>query len=131
MEIFFKKLWVSIKTYWQLILLVAGGVVSYVMFRRQENLFTQNINNLLESHKEQIEKINAIREEERKQRVENERKLRDALDAVQVQYDLAKKDLDNKKKKEIEDIVKQYGSDPVELAKQLSAVTGFSIIMPS
>ena len=131
MEIFFKKLWVSIKTYWQLILLVAGGVVGYVMFRRQENLFTQNINNLLESHKEQIEKINAIREEERKQRAENERKLREALDTVQAQYDLAKKDLDNKKKKEIEDIVKQYGSDPVELAKQLSAVTGFSIIMPS
>jgi hypothetical protein len=131
MEIFFKKLWVSIKTYWQLILLIAGGVVSYVMFRRQENLFTQNINNLLESHKEQIEKINVIREEERKQRAENERKLREALDTVQAQYDIAKKDLDNKKKKEIEDIVKQYGNDPVELAKQLSAVTGFSIIMPS
>lgn len=131
MKIFFDKLWIGVKTYWQLFLLILGTIVGYLIFRKQEIAFGESVNKLLESHADQIKKINLIREDEKRQHEENEKRLKEALLAVQTQYDIAKKDLDERKKKEIEDIVKQYGDDPVELAKKLSSITGFSIIIPS
>ena len=130
MNTFFEKFRAFTRTYWQLFLLVAGGVLGAFLFRKRELGFAESVSKLMESHAEEMGRINAAREEEKRQHAENEMRLRASLEAVQSQYEIAKKELDDKKKKEIEEIVKQYGNDPVELAKQLSAATGFSIIMP-
>ena len=126
-----KKIWTFFRDYWQLFVAAMGTLFGYLMFKRNENEHEDTIKKLLDSHKDEIKKINTTFEEERKQREENEKKLKIALEAVQLEYEIAKKQLDEKKKKEIEEIVNQYGKDPVELAKKLSDATGFSIILPS
>ena len=128
--LFLQKFLAFVKKYWQLFLLLAGAFVSIVLFRRQQSTFIDDMKKLQDAHDEEIKRINDAREQERKIRVENEKRLRDALAAVQSQYDLAMKELDAKKKREVEALVKEYGNRPDELARKLSEATGFVIILP-
>lgn len=120
-----------LKKYWQLVLLIAGTIASIVFFKARENSFSDELKKIDDVHKKELQDIEAAREEERRKNAEAEKRLSEALAAVQQQYDAAKQDLDEKKRKEIEDIVKQYAGDPEELARQLSAATGFSVVLPS
>ena len=52
------------------------------------------------------------------------------LAIVEQQYEQQKKELDEKKKNEIKSILEKHQNDPVALAKRLSEVTGFKVIMP-
>jgi Skp family chaperone for outer membrane proteins len=119
-----------IKKYWQLLLLIVATVFGVLFFRRQENGFSSDLKAIRDAHEDELKRIQSARDEEKRQHIENQKRLESALATVQEQYDLAKKDLDQKKKREIEEIVSQYGDNPTELAKQLSSVTGFSIILP-
>lgn len=128
--LFFRKIWSYIKKYWQLGLLVIASVVGYLLLRRERDGFVEQFRKLQDAHDDEIKQILNAYEKERKQHDENVKKLKVALNAVQKQYDDAKKVLDDKKKKKIAQIVEKHGDDPDELAKQLSAVTGFKIILP-
>lgn len=122
------KFW--FKKYWQMLVLIVGAVVGVMLFRRQESGFSSDLKLIRDAHDNELKQIRDARDEEKRQHLENQKRLEVALATIQEQYDAAKKDLDQKKKREIEDIVKQYGENPVELAKQLSSITGFSIILP-
>lgn len=124
------KIWATIKKYWSLFALVAGAIAAVVVFRQQGSSFSDDLKRVKDAHDEEIRRIEAAREEERLQHLANEEKLKDTLEAVQRHYDDAKRDLDSKKKAQVEELVKKYNDDPVALAKQLSALTGLTIILP-
>lgn len=126
---FWAKFLVFIKKYWQLLALVVASVVAIIVFKQQDSSFVERLKSIQDSHDIALKKINDAREEEKKQQAINQQKLQDTLELVQKQYDDALVELNAKKKKEIKEIVSQYGDDPVELAKQLSAATGFSILL--
>lgn len=123
--------WAYVKKYWSYVALVLAVIFGYLLFRREQVDFADQLKKIQDAHDEELKKIQDARAQEEKQHEENEKKLQSALDAVQKQYDDAKKDLDAKKKKEIEDLVKQYGNDPTALAQKLSEATGFTIVLPS
>ena len=54
----------------------------------------------------------------------------EGLAHVQKQYEQNKKSLDDKKKEEIKTILRDHQDDPEGLAKKLSEITGFKVIMP-
>lgn len=112
-------------------LLVIGGIAAVIVFRQREVSFADEYQKIKAVHDEELKQIQDARAEEQRQHQANVKKLQDTLDAVQKHYDEAKKDLDTKKKKEIEELVKQYKDDPGALAKKLSESTGFTIILPS
>ena len=122
--------WAYVKKYWSLAALVVGVIAAVFVFRKREISFADEFKKINDVHNEELKKIQDARDEEKRQHAENERKLQEALDAVQKHYDDAKKDLDSKKKKEVEDLVKQYKDDPDTLAKKLSEATGFTVILP-
>lgn len=122
--------WAYVKKYWSLALLVVGGIAAFFVFRRREISFADEYKKIKDAHDEELKRIQDARAEEKRQREENRRKLEAALVAVQQQYAEAKKDLDAKKKAQIEGLVKKYKDDPDELAKRLSEATGFTIILP-
>ncbi len=127
---FLKRLWIFVKTYWQLLVAGLGAIVGFLLLRRSEQTFSERYKKLQDAHDAEIKKIDAARLEERAAHDANLKKLQDALNAVQAQYDAAKKQLDDSKKKEIADIVKAYSDRPDELARKLSESTGFQIILP-
>lgn len=122
-------IWTYIKKYWELFLLIVGAFVYVLLYRKQKESFIDDLKKVQEAHEEEIRKINKAREDERTKLEENEKRLRVTLETVQKQYDEARKELDEKKKKEIETLVNQYGDKPDELAKRLSDVTGFEIVL--
>ena len=122
--------WAYVKKYWSLVALVGGVVFAVVFMRKQGSDFAENLKKIQDLHDEELKKIQEVRAEEKRQHEENQRKLQEALATVQQHYDEAKKDLDAKKKAQIEDLVKKYKDDPDELAKRLSEATGFTIILP-
>lgn len=126
-----KIVWTFVKKYWQLVLLVVGGIAGVFLFRERENSFTEDYNKIQDSHAKEIDAINKANDVERAQLEANQQKLQAALDAVQKQYDVNSKELDDKKKAEITQIVKDHGNDPVALSQKLSEATGFQVIMPS
>ena len=83
-----------------------------------------------DSHRKELDDIEKERILERSRYEQNEKKYLEDLAIIQEKYEKAKIDLDEKKKKEIEDILKTYGNRPDELAKKLSEVTGFKIVLP-
>jgi hypothetical protein len=123
-----KKILLILKKNWQILLLVFGFIFSIFLFRRRDQNFVERLEKIQDDHKKEIQKINEIREKERKQHEENESRLKETLALIQTKYDLSKKELDDKKKKQIQEIVEKHGSNPDELAVQLSNVTGFKII---
>jgi uncharacterized membrane-anchored protein YhcB (DUF1043 family) len=123
-------LWAHIKKYWAYVVLVVGVIIGIAFFSRDRVNFADQLKKIQDNHDEEIKRIQEIREEELRQHLANERRLNDTLDVIKKQYDDAKKDLDDKKRKEIEGIVRQYASDPEGLATKLAEVTGFNVILP-
>jgi len=105
-------------------------VVGLLLLRKDRSGLLKQLEEIRTAHEKEIKQINAIREAERLKNEEDLFKLQKRLAEVQKQYDEAKIELDKKKKKEIEDLITQFGDDPVELAERLSAATGFRVILP-
>lgn len=125
-----KILWSFVKKYWSYFALALGMIVGFLLLRNQGAGFADKLKEIQTAHDEELRKINAAREQERKEHEANLKRLEQSLKAVQEQYDAAKKDLDSKKKKEIEELVRLYKDDPETLAKKLSEATGFVIVLP-
>lgn len=111
-------------------LLLASIIAGYFFFRREQDSFSERLKQIQDAHDEETKKIQSAREEERRQHEENLKRLRDTLASVQLQYEEEKKVFDEKKKKQVEYLVKKYGKAPDELAKRLGEVTGFKVILP-
>lgn len=127
--------WAWIKKHWRMLLAVIGTVFSVLvgifLFKRQTSNMGDQIKAINDAHAAELKQINDARAQEEAQHLANEKKLNETLAAVQAHYDAAQKELDEKKKAEVADIVKKYGDKPDELAKQLAAATGFTVIMPT
>ena len=126
----FSKIWAFIKKHWQLILLVIIVIAGAYAYRRREVDFIDDYRKIQDAHAQEIRKIQAAQDEERHRLEENQKHLQAALDAVKKQYDEAQKELDDRKKKEVDQIVHDYGNNPDELAKKLAEVGGFAVVIP-
>lgn len=131
MVLFLQKVWVFIKTYWQIIFGFMLAVVLFLLFQKREQSWADKLKEIQDQNDTEIKKINDAREQERKDHEAAQKKLQLTLDEVQKQYDAAKKQLDDAKKAEIARIVTKYSDDPEGLARELAAVTGFAIQIPA
>lgn len=125
---FWNKILKLAKKYWQYITLFFVGIFAVIFFRKKNPMPDQNPTR--ESRDNHLNKIDNIRHEERDKQDQADEKLKVGLDVVEKQYEQQKKELTDKKKEEIKSVLEKYKDDPVGLAKRLSDVTGFKIIMP-
>ena len=130
MNIFFQRCWIFLKKNWQYILAVLGAIFTFFLLRREKITLLDQLREIQEAHDKELKEIEAAREEERKKNKQAYELLQKRLNEIQSLYDEAKLQLEKKKKKQIEDLMKKYADDPTELAKKLSAVTGFEVILP-
>ena len=112
--------------------LVAGISVIFglVLFRKKVDHYANVVQKLDDSHQKQLRELKKAREEEQEKYEENERKHHERMAAVEKEYETSKKELIEKKRREVEIIVRNYGDQPDKLAQKLAEVTGFKIIMP-
>lgn len=126
------KLWEKITTFlkkhWQYVVLFFGGIIGLLtIWKKPESGGTKT---LRDQRDKQLDDIDKVRAGERSQQDAADKKLENDLASIEQQYEQNKKELDDKKKDQIKTILKEHGDDPVGLAKKLSDVTGFRVIMP-
>lgn len=109
------------------VLLVVGFIIFHV---RETNSYIENMKQMQQIHDEELKKINSAYDEERKQHEVNVAKLQSDLDDARSRYKEASEALDKKKKVEVKSLVDKYGDDPAGMAKRISQVTGFKVVMP-
>jgi hypothetical protein len=126
----FDKIKSFLKKSWGYLVAALGVVLGLVFFRKKVDHYENIVQGLQDSHQKELDEIKKARKEEREKYEENERKYQERMAIIEKEYETAKKELDEKKRKEVEGIVKKYGNQPNKLAEKLAEVTGFKIIMP-
>lgn len=111
-------------------MLAIASMVAFLLFRRRDLAFVEDYKKIQDAHNKEIEQIQAARDEERKRLEANKIQLQQTLDAIQKQYDERSRELDAKKKEEIESIINEHGHEPDVLARKLAEATGFVVIQP-
>jgi len=117
------------KKYWQYIAIFFIGIFGFILLRKKDTP-TDDQKLTRESKDNQLDQIDDIRKGERDQQDNVDKALEEGLKVVEQQYEQQKKELTEKKKEEIKNVIQNHKDDPVGLAKKLSEVTGFKIIMP-
>jgi len=115
---FFKKCWTWLKHHWK-----APFVVLFVLFTwlalRRKNVAEQILKIREASYKAQIDAINHAHEEELKKRDEILEQYTKTVSNLEKEFAENNKELDEKKKKSVKEIVEKYYNDPDTLAKMI------------
>jgi Na+-transporting NADH:ubiquinone oxidoreductase subunit NqrC len=110
-----KKIWAFLKTHWYIPVIIIIGVV----LKSQNNRMLKIIDIQKESYDKQKAAIEAaeIEKELKKQKIEKE--YTEAVTTIEAIYEVHNKELEQKKKKEIKNIVKKYYNKPEEISSRI------------
>jgi phage-related tail protein len=79
------------------------------------------------SHKEEVQKIQESYDKQIEDVIQAEKKMTETIRAVEEEYKQRNQNLDRKKRKEIESVIKENAEDPDLITKRISEITGFEI----
>ena len=120
----FKKIWTWLKHYWHAPAIVLYTLFLWVILRRRNEAEA-----LLEirsrSYKDQIDAINLAHKEEIQKRDEILKKYSETITRLEEEFAKDNKELDEKKKKSVKEIVEKYYDNPDALAKMIGKRFGF------
>ena len=102
-------------------------MVLWIFFRRKDKAHDV-LKVRTESYKKQIDAINEIHKEEVEKRDKILEKYGIILKDLEEQYEKDSLELDEKKKKEVKDLVEKYNEQPDELAKLLAEKYGLEYV---
>ena len=121
-----KKIWAWCKKYWQILLGIIIPILVWAFTRHSPDL-SKVLQRVRDDHKKEIDVINESHEKEIAAREAAHEKYMKAIDEVEKSYKKSSEDLTDKKRKEIEKILKDHSDDPDEITRRLAEATGFSI----
>jgi TolA-binding protein len=116
-----------IKPYWKIIAVVAVLGTGYAWFKHHESQGVATIVAINASHQQEIDQINKARQDEETQHQQELQQLQMNLTQIQQRYDAAQAALQAQQQQEQVQIVKKYGTNPVELAQLVAGKFGFVV----
>jgi len=122
-----KKAWVWIKHNWHVPAVLVYTLVLWAMFRRKDTASTI-LEERNKSYKNQIDVINKSHEEELEKRNKIIEKYNGLIIKIEEKYSADRQELDNKKRKEVKDMVEKYHDDPDALAKLIAEKYGLTYV---
>ncbi len=123
---FAKKAWAWCKKYWQLLLGAAIPVVIYLLSRNSDHL-DEVLDRVRKDHEKELDVINRSHEQELRDRDEAVKRFQESLAEVERQHREAQVELDSKKKRQIEKILKESADNPEEITRRISELTGIQV----
>lgn len=127
---FLLTVWSYCKRYWFVAVAIIGFVL-FEMWRSNQSDLAKTLADIQKSHDDELKKIQDAHDLEEQQHQQNEQQLQAQLALVEKQAEDAQKELDDTKRAEIKQIIKDTQGDPVALAQKLSDATGFQIVIPT
>lgn len=123
--------WEYAKKYAWIFFAVVAGVLAMILLRRSPVDMADQIEAINKRHAEEIARIRAAEETRLREREDNQKRLEDALKALDERYRNAIAGLDGEKKAEVDRILKEHSDDPDALATELAAALGFQVQKPN
>ena len=125
------KSWELLKPHIPAIVLTSAVVIGgFVLLSDVKEDLVSRLQKQQAIHDEELKKVNAVVEAERRQHEENVKKLNSELAAIRQKYDEQIRSLEQRKADQVSGLVKQFNSDPVGMARRLSQLTGFKLVIP-
>ena len=84
-------------------------------------------NRVKDDYEKELSLIKNAHEEKDKAKEAASKRYQSTLSEVEKRYDDANQVLDSNKRKEVEEVLKNYSNDPDEITKRISELTGFDI----
>jgi anion-transporting ArsA/GET3 family ATPase len=123
--------WSYIKKYWQIALALAIFIIGSIVFKTRSDSLVEMLEAAQKRHDDELDAIKKAHEKELAEKEAALKKMQETLAAIELSYQEAQKELDDKKRKEIQQIIKETQDDPDELARRLQESTGFKIDVTS
>ena len=120
--------WSYAKRYAWLAFAVLSAVLAYVLLRRPDpGDLAKQLEEVNRLHDEELKRIQDAQAEHDRQRDEDQRKLEDALAKLDESHRQAIAALDDEKRKQVEQLLKEHGDDPAALADLLAKELGLQV----
>ena len=123
-----RKIWSWLKAYWFVPLIIVGIIIAIAISPKSAKSLVNMITKRREVHGKEVAILEQAREDEIRERESALSRFHLSMEMIEEKYIEENKVLDDKKKKEIEKIVKS--SDPGELTNRISKATGFRVVFP-
>ena len=119
-----KKGWVMLKNYWYVPAFLIYTLVMWIVFRKDNNKLVKIFDIADKKYKEEIEILNKIHKEEVEKRNKLIEEHQATLRGIEEEYDIKVEDLESKKKKELDKIIRENKDNPENLAEEMSKLFG-------
>jgi len=115
-----KKIWAFFKAYWYIPVILIIGLV----LKSQNDRMLKIIDAQKESYEKQKAAIENAEKEKEVQKQKIEKEYNDTVASIEAIYKVQNKELEERKKKEIKNIVKKYYNNPEEISSRISKAFG-------
>ena len=116
-----KKIWSFLKSYWYIPVLVIVALV----FRSKTNKVEEIIKAADDSHKKQLNAIEAAETNKKKEKEWIDKEYDNAIKKIEEKYSKENKTLDKKEKKFVKSAIKEWSDDPDQMAERITLKFGF------
>jgi len=125
-KLFAKKSLAWCKKNWKLFIGAAIPIIILLISRRPGDL-SKLLERIDEDYKKELEILEDAHSKEIADREDATKKYIDTLDAIEAELSKRNSELDTKKRKAVEKILKDYEDDPDEITRRIALITGFEI----
>jgi|TARA_R110001583_G_scaffold182269_1_gene339965 hypothetical protein len=122
-----KIIWHFCKSNWQIVIAAIVILVVYITSRSKNRQLAKTLSDMRVSHKEEVTKIQESYDKQIEDVIQAEKTMTETIRAVEEEYKTRNQNLDRKRRKEIEVIIKENKEDPEVITKKISEITGFEI----
>jgi predicted nuclease with TOPRIM domain len=117
------KIWVWLKHYWYVPLIVIGIILSTMFMFKNQSAYKLLLQ-VQENYKKQISELQRLWDEEKKKKEELQKQYELTMQLIEMKYKEDQRVLDMAEKKRVKDLVSKYQDNPEELSKQLAEAYG-------
>ena len=122
--LFWKKAWVWLKHHWYIPALLFYTLIMWLVFRRRNDNLVKLFDVTKESYEKQIQALNEAHQLEIQKREKLLSSYQEALKTIEKEYNIKLKDLDRKKRVEVENLSKDFEKDPSVLVDEMKELFG-------
>jgi hypothetical protein len=127
-KLIISKTWVFIKNYWHIPFVITVILISWLVFRTNNDRMVEVLKNSIQSYEKEIDILKNSHKKEIEVRDELLEQYNDVIGELEKQFENKKEVLDENKRKEVKELVEKYKNDNEALAKELSEKFGVDYV---
>ena len=125
-RLWFKKIIVWCRKYWQILIGAAVPIVIMIVFRQRQDL-DKVLQAANDNHEKELDTINKSHEKELVEREAAQKRYQDTMSEIEKRFEDESSSLNSKKRKEIKKLLSDGSKSDEEITRRLSEITGFNI----